>query len=202
MFTAWSEIEYLATKRLQSLVLITTEYGDIFEKHVKQYPFLLEQIVGMAVQVGEKQRERESFGVSVRTRTKTEAVNLFRIYLGLYVGSYVGRAQSIISMIETSVSQLALTTLFGIESVVRRDAKVVTNVDSDLAAASSSSTNDLSKLTIVQYCQIRRCAAQGHTVLYSKCIPFSATKRDNFSPFHVIFLEYNRFSRLSTFVNV
>ena len=31
MFTAWSEIEYLATKRLQSLVLITTEYGDIFE---------------------------------------------------------------------------------------------------------------------------------------------------------------------------
>ena len=90
MFTAWSEIEYLATKRLQSLVLITTEYGDIFVKHVKQYPFLLEQIVGMAVQVGEKQRERESFGVSVRTRTKSEAVNLFRIYLGLYVGSYVG----------------------------------------------------------------------------------------------------------------
>ena len=52
----------------------------------------------------ETERERESFGVSVRTRTKSEAVNLFRIYLGLYVGSYVGRAQSIISMIETSVS--------------------------------------------------------------------------------------------------
>ena len=179
MFTAWSEIEYLATKRLQSLVLITTEYGDIFVKHVKQYPFLLEQIVGMAVQVGEKQRERESFGVSVRTRTKSEAVNLFRIYLGLYVGSYVGRAQSIISMIETSVSQLALTTLFGIESVVRRDAKVVTNVDSDLAAASSSSTNDLSKLTIVQYCQIRRCA------LLHKGTPFCTQNAFLFQPQNV-----------------
>ena len=175
MFTAWSEIEYLATKRLQSLVLITTEYGDIFVKHVKQYPFLLEQIVGMAVQVGEKQRERESFGVSVRTRTKSEAVNLFRIYLGLYVG----RAQSIISMIETSVSQLALTTLFGIESVVRRDAKVVTNVDSDLAAASSSSTNDLSKLTIVQYCQIRRCA------LLHKGTPFCTQNAFLFQPQNV-----------------